>query len=243
MDHQLRRTIILKLIHNPRMSYNQLWDKQGDSNLFAYHLKKLEEEGVVAKHDDGYGLTQEGRKLSTFIEGDTGGRAELITPTVIIMLTRTNENGETMVLGQERLKEPFYGYWSFPSGKINMGWNPMECAVRDLKEETDLEAHDMKIRCIEYVKTYDNGKLLHHHILWNCQATQFTGTLKEHTHKARNKWMTVAEYKASKRFPGTWLVDIVIPSKEFFMIEAERYMTNGVFTDKKVVRVQKFSEQ
>lgn len=241
LDHVLRRKILLKFIHAPRLSFNQVWDKEGDSNLVAYHLRKMEDEGIVQKYEDGYGLTDEGKKLSAFIEGDTGGKAELPTPTVVVFVLQDGK-----MLAQERLKEPFYGTWGVVSGKINFGWNPVECAVRDLKEETDLVAHDAELRAIEFMKTYDEGKLLHHHLMYLVIVTKVSGTLKERTHKAHHEWMTVEEYKRKPKFPGDWALDHACTPEaagKFFIFDAERHMKGGKFTSGKLNGVQEFVKE
>lgn len=240
MEHEIQREIILKLIHKPKALYSELLDKKHESNLFAYHLRRLQEQGLVEKQEEGYSLTTEGKKLSAFIEGDTGGKAELPTPTVVISVRKGD-----MLLAQQRLKEPFYGHWSWVSGKINKGWNPAECAVRDLKEETDLETReeDLLLRAVEHVKTFENGVLIHHHLIWSFETWSFSGTLKERTHKAINRFMTVAEYRACKRFPGSWFLDNVMPNKDFFIIDAERYMKDGEFTEYRLIRAQRFGRK
>lgn len=235
MEHQVRKAIIQKLIHNPRISYNQMWEKEGDSSKFAYHLKQLEEEGIVAKFDDGYGLTSEGRKLSAFIEGDTGGKAELPTPIVVILAWKDNQ-----LLYQQRLKEPFYGYWGPVSGKVNFGWNPRDCAIRDLKEETNLDAVDMQFRAIQSIKTYEGEKLLHHHLLYVFETSKFNGELKVQTHKGLNKFMSLAEARQQKRFPLDFIFTDVPPGRNFFIIESERFMKNGQFVDSRILRMQQY---
>jgi ADP-ribose pyrophosphatase YjhB (NUDIX family) len=222
LDHEMQRKIILKLIHKPSMGFNEIWAKDGESNAFAYHLNKLEEMGYVAKTDASYHLTNEGKKLSAFIEGDTGGKAEMPTPTVIILVREGNK-----ILCQQRLKEPFYGYWGLPSGKINFGWNPKECAVRDLKEEAGLVAEELVLRDIEFTKSFDNDKLLHHHIMFTYEVTKFSGTLKERTHKAVNKFLTLEEINQEKRFPGDWSQKYFDRAATLVIGEKERHMKNG----------------
>ena len=233
----IRKEIFLKLIHVPRATFNELWGNVGESNLFSYHLKKLEEEGLVGKFEEGYGLTTEGRKVSAFIEGATGQKAELPTPTVIIMA----RDGDK-ILCQERLKEPFYGYRGFPSGKINFGWNPVECAIRDLEEETGLVAGTTTLKAIEFIKTYDDGKLLHHHIIFIVETLHCTGTLKTQTHKARHEWLTLEEYSTKKRFPDTLPHELLLQDNKLHIFEVERFMTGGKFTSAKMVKVQEFDE-
>lgn len=48
------------------------------------------------------------------------------------------------VLLIERGQEPYKGHWAFPGGFLNMDETAEQCAVRELKEETGLDLHDMK---------------------------------------------------------------------------------------------------
>lgn len=234
--HDTETAIILKLIHTPQATFNELWNKQGESNAFAYHVNKLEAQKLIEKNTQGsYNLTDEGRKLSAFIEGDTGSRAEFPT-LVVIMHVR---NGDKY-LCQKRLKEPFYGYWGFVAGKINFGQNVFECATRDLKEESGLIATDWKLKAIEQLKTFEKDRLLFHHYTFVVETSHAIGTLKDKTHKAENAWMTLEEYKTKERFPGNWILEHITTSDKPVMIEAERYMENGKFTGAKLIKMTKF---
>lgn len=106
ITHEPERKILLKLIHALSLGFNKLWSKDGESNTFAYQLGKLESNGLVAKNKDGlYQFTEERRKLSAFIEGDTGKRAEFSNFSHVLLV----QNGDKW-LTQKRLKEPFFGY-------------------------------------------------------------------------------------------------------------------------------------
>lgn len=48
------------------------------------------------------------------------------------------------VLLIERGQEPYKGHWAFPGGFLNMDETAEQCAVRELKEETGLDLHDLK---------------------------------------------------------------------------------------------------
>jgi len=191
---------------------------------------------LVEKNNSGkYQLTEEGKKLSAFIEGDTGTRAEFPTLSIVLLV----KNGEKW-LCQKRLKEPFYGYWGFVSGKINFGQNLFECATRDLLEEAGLHATNWKMKALEQVKTYQDGKLLYHHYLFHLYTENSTGTLKTKTHKAEHEWITLDEYKKRETFPSEKFFNHIIPAERPILLEAERTMENGKFTGMKTIRVEKF---
>lgn len=237
LDHAPQRAILLRLIHAPEMTFNELWAKEGASNKFAYHLHRLEEEELVHKNLNGrYCLTEEGRKLSAFVEGDTGNKAEFPTPTVIIL---AKQNGK--YLCQKRLKEPFYGAWGFVSGKINFGYNLFECAQRNLLEESGLTANGWNLKAIEMVKTFEAGKLLHHHYLFYVETENPSGELKQRTHKAEHAWMTLEEYEQKANvFPRPGFKEHIIRGERPSLIETERFMENGRFANAKNTRVIEF---
>ena len=237
LDHDMQRRVLLKLIHNPEMGFNELWGKDGESNTFAYHMHRLEESKLISKTARGtYALTEEGRKFSAFVEGDTGTKAEFPTLTIIILA----KDSQGRYLCQRRLKEPFYGYWGFVSGKINFGYNLFECGARDLLEEAGLTAQNWKLLAFEQVKTFENSKLLFHHYLFFVEAEGVEGALKEHTHKADHEWLTMEDYHQKETFPRPGFFEHILNAARPVMVETERYMENGKFVGAKNIKVTTF---
>ncbi len=226
MDHEIRRGIITKLIHAPRLFFNELWGKRGESNAFAYHLKRLEDEGIVGRFDDGYGLTREGRKLSTSIEGDTGGTVRFPMCGAVILARRGDR-----ILAQQRLKQPYRGVWGLVAGKIPFGWDPDDRAKRDFFEETGLECGDLRLRAIEYMTSVEDGKVVHHHIQFLHETWDPKGALIERTHKGKNAWLTPKEYHSSDRFPGEWLFDVALSTDDFVVVRTRLEMEDGRIVD------------
>ena len=84
-------------------------DKEGSSNNFAYHLKVLQEDGLVEKTEEGYRLSSEGKSYAAYIEGESGEKSKFPLPCVVVVVFKNSEE----VLMLKRKKEPFYGYWGF----------------------------------------------------------------------------------------------------------------------------------
>lgn len=229
MNDDIRKNIILKMIHKPEAKFSELWDKDVESNTFAYHLKKLESEGLIEKCDEVYILTSEGKKLTAFIEGNTGDRAALPTPTVVVVVMR-----EGKLLCQRRLKEPFYGYHGFISGKINFGFNVLECAKRDLMEEANLEA-DFEFKGMGMTKTFNNNKLGFHHFFYYVLATNPKGELKQKTHKAENFWIKLEDTENLERFPDFDDIVQLLQQNSFFIRENERIQEDGKFVGSNLI--------
>ena len=233
VEHAIQKHIIKRLIHFPELGFNELWNKEGDSNKFSYHLDKLVGEGIVQKTVQGtYILTNEGRKLTAFIEGEEGARAQFPVLNIVLIVRSGN-----LFLCQKRLKQPFYGYWGFVSGKINFGQNLFECVKRDLFEEAGLVAKEMKLKAIEQCKTFEDQKLLFHHYAFIVEVKNPTGTLIEQTHKAEHKWMTLEDYRKIDHFPHEWTLDTIIPSEKVLIVEAELQMSQGKFTGSKIISI------
>jgi 8-oxo-dGTP diphosphatase len=225
VEHPIQRNILLKLIHTPEASFTELQGDEKDSNKFAYHLSALEKNSIILKKDNKYKLSQEGKRLSSFIEGDTGTKAAFPTFAGVLIIKDGNR-----ILAQKRLKEPFYGYWGLISGKINFGFNVEECAKRDLTEETGLTAEHGRLIGINQAKTFEDGKMIHHHIMFFIKLSGLAGELKEQTHKGVNRWMTLDEFMKKERFPDPWLKTIW-DTEGFINIETERMMKDGKFVD------------
>ena len=47
----IQQKILSQLIHNKKLRFSDLWDKNVESNKFSYHLKKLEENGLRVELD------------------------------------------------------------------------------------------------------------------------------------------------------------------------------------------------
>lgn len=226
-----QQKILQRLMYKPVMTFNELWDKEGRSNKFAYHLKTLEKKGLVEKRDDGYyQLTHEGKQKVAYIENETGKEAKfplLVVATVII------DETSNKILMFKRTKEPFYGYWGFQGGKLTFSDYILECAQKEIKQETGFEC-DIELKGLFSAKTFNNDKLSFNHQLFVVKGTNPRGQLLEKTREGENKWMTREEINSIKTLPNIPLLIDIAFSKNFRWIEADRIQKDGIFVDMNV---------
>lgn len=68
--------------------------------------------------------------------------------------------GQKEILVHHRLKEPFYGWWGFNTGKIRWGETPEETAKRELLEETGLAGEFQLKGIVHYLHYHKDGRFL-----------------------------------------------------------------------------------
>ena len=201
--HPIQITILRQLLFQPSAGFAQL-QKETDvsSDHFTFHIKKLIEEGYVLKQDGHYKLTGRGKEYANRMDTDENEIEKQPKVSVVITLERKNASGEREFLYQQRLKNPYFGFWGRLGGKIRWGESVLEAANRELMEETGMTA-DFSYRLLYHKRDFkkDTKELLEDKLFLCVYATDFSGELMERFEGGYNKWMTVEEFhQQEKRF-------------------------------------------
>jgi ADP-ribose pyrophosphatase YjhB (NUDIX family) len=222
-----QKKILVKLIHNNGIKYNDLWAKEGESNKFNYHLKSLIEGDFVKKKDDLYFLTNKGLTYVSAIDGKTAKNKN--RPVTCVFVLGYNEKTKE-ILVNIRKKVPFYDYAGIPGGKIEMGSSPINSAREEFFEETGLKA-DFKLSAISNYNTYNDDELMHHVIAFTYLATNTSGELIKSNREGENKWMTLEEFKKQKRYPEleTFFEKILENRNEIHFFNVNRFQEDDEF--------------
>lgn len=191
--HSAHVAILHVLLFRPSARFAQLQKaSELSSDHFNFYLKQLLDESLVAKNKDGaYHLTGKGKEFANRF--DTDERKVERQPKVAVCLIIRRGDGTQLV--QQRLKQPYYGYWGRPTGKIRWGETIMQAAARELMEETRLTA-DLSFEQVYHKMDYnkETGELLEDKIFFVIGGTKPQGELIESFAGGRNAWMTRDEY-------------------------------------------------
>lgn len=139
------------------------------------------------------------------------------------------ENSEGKFIFQERHKQPYYGYWGFPTGKIRWGETMIEATARKLMEETGLSA-TLRVVSFHHKLDYDeNNEMLEDKYLVLVHGVDPRGEMLTETETHTNHWLTPDEYRRlDKRFGDIDETLGFIRGSAPFVTEAEyRYDTSA----------------
>ncbi len=200
--HPVQIHILKVLLFTPYAGYAHIQKQSGlDSDHFNFHLKKLIELGYIIKNDQSkYTLTAVGKEHANKIDTDNNTIERQPKVSVIIGIVQQHEGQPDKVLVQQRLKQPFFGYWCTPGGKLRWGETIIQAGQRELLEETGLTC-DLKVINI-YHKidvNQEDQSLLEDKIFFGLLGINPQGQLIEDIEGGKNAFMTVEEIQQLDR--------------------------------------------
>ncbi len=141
--HRLQTRVLYELAHHQARRFSELMAvTELTSDDFKFHLRKLIKLGLVIKDDDGaYQLTPVGKELANRFDYDQRVLKYQPKLTTAVYLRRTRpKTGASEYLFQQRLRQPFYGWWGVIGEPVLWGESFEVAAARGLKEHTGLVA-------------------------------------------------------------------------------------------------------
>ena len=198
-DAQLAALGVLLHVHTARFS--KMATAAGlSSDHMNFHIHRLVELGLIEHAPKSYGeyrLTKIGKDIASKM-GVTSNTIDA-QPKISVILLVSDDKG--LLLRQERLRHPYYGYWARPSGKILPGEQLLDAAARILRDETGLAA-DLRMAGIEHRIEHDEfGESIDDKYLFIVEGKSPIGNLIGETPGRKNHWISKQDYdKKEKRF-------------------------------------------
>jgi len=170
--HYIQMYILKELLLHPNSRFSNLNKTNLPNDHFNYHLKKLISYKYVNKINNIYKLTSSGKLYANTMDTDRLITEEQAKLSALIIAIKNDK-----LLIQKRLKEPYFGFYGFISGKIRFGETIYEGAARELKEETGLSGNlEFKYILHEHIIS-KNQKLLEDKFFYVFKAVNLEGKL------------------------------------------------------------------
>lgn len=198
--HTTQIAILRHLLFTTEAGFAEL-QKESDltSDHFNFHIKKLVESGYVEKTATGYRLSVLGKEYANRLDTDENEIEKQPKVSVVVVLERQRGDRREFI-AQQRLKQPYFGFWGRLGGKIRWGESFEEAAKRELQEETGLDA-DFTFKMIFRKRDYKKatGELLEDKVFVIMYANEYSGKLIVDFEGGHNEWLTQEEFMAKEK--------------------------------------------
>jgi ADP-ribose pyrophosphatase YjhB (NUDIX family) len=229
--HDAQTLILRELLFRPAAGYADLQRPTGlTSDHFNFHIGRLVELGLVERIEKGvYQLSLTGKEYANKL--DTASNTIERQPKMAVMLaiSRTKNNKEEFLI-QERVKNPNFGFFGFPTGKVRWGETIIEAAERECMEETGLEV-SFSVAGIyhEHTRLQETKKLMEDKLFFICRGSNIRGELQTEFEGGKNQWMALNELQKKEKKFQSLKFETKIINKEDWLIEQTLWYSKDKF--------------
>lgn len=135
--HWIERHILKALAFSDTKRYKELKPDSVDGNLFQYHAKQLEKQGLIERNSTGYKLTSTGKVFVADLSQTKLMNARK-TPRAVTMIIAVNKQDQYLLFKWKR--QPYRGLISFVFGRQLYGQPVIESAKEQLFFKTGYSA-------------------------------------------------------------------------------------------------------
>lgn len=137
------------------------------------------------------------------------------------------DNGQQLLLLHRNKKENdvHEGKWIGVGGKIEAGETPEECAIREIREETGLIAHDVDLRGIITFPEFTPDQDWYVYVF---RVTEFSGELLEECPEGTLEWVDYSQVLNKPTWEGDLIFLKWILDREPFFSAKFHYTTTGL---------------
>lgn len=190
--HYIQMQILRELLFHPNARFTDLNIADVTSDHFTYHIKTLIKYKFVIKSNGKYMLTNKGKEFANTMDTEKL-KVEKQAKICVLIIGQKKQKGKNFILIQTRLKEPYYGYKGFITGKVRFGEAVIDAAKREFLEETGLSGN-FYFKYIIHEHVYSNkNKLLEDKFFYVFWALNTKGKLIDIL-EGKNEWMLESEF-------------------------------------------------
>jgi ADP-ribose pyrophosphatase len=219
--HESQTIILRELLFLPKTNFATLQKATGlESDHVKFHIKRLVELKYLNKNGGIYSLSVKGKEYANKLDTATN-TIERQPKSTTIMIVKNPCTGKYLI--QERLKNPYYGFLTFYSGKITWGETVPETAVRETLEETGLitKPEDWHWRGVyhEIVRHGSTGEIVEDKLFYIMYTDKYSGKLMVDFEGGKNAWMTLDEVRSNPKHFHSFEIEASAATKNIGLVE------------------------
>ena len=158
----MEEKILSAFLYNKKLKFSEIEKSvKTRSNKLAYHLKKLENQGILIKEKEFYYLSEFAQKIIPYLSSKQSA-----LPVILIAI---KEKEKIFLI--KRKKRPFLNKLSLPGGRLLVGEEISDSVKRIMKEKFSINAKFSKINSVSLEHTIKNKKKIHSFLLIFVTAT------------------------------------------------------------------------
>ena len=217
--HFIQSKILDQLLYNEKLRYSQLKPEGVESNHFAYHLKELQKDKLVARVDGGYTLAPKGLAYVDRLSHKHMKTRE--QPKIVTMIKITNPDQQQLLF--KRNYQPYIHCYGWPSGKIHLDETVPEAANRELLEKTGLSGVALEHRGIIDLEVRQAGFVISRVMIHVFSGELVTSSSPIGGSRGECRWGSFEDMPDELLMPASKKIDTLLSSQKFFFetIKAE----------------------
>ncbi|HIG94620.1 MAG: ADP-ribose diphosphatase [archaeon GW2011_AR13] len=158
----MEEKILSAFLYNKKLKFSEIEKSvKTRSNKLAYHIKKLENQGILIKEKEFYSLSEFAQKIIPYLSSKQSA-----LPVILIAI---KEKEKVFLI--KRKKRPFLDKLSLPGGRLLVGEEISDSVKRIMKEKFSINAKLSKINSVSLEHTIKNKKKIHSFLLIFVTAT------------------------------------------------------------------------
>jgi len=158
----MEEKILSAFLYNKKLKFSEIEKSvKTRSNKLAYHIKKLENQGILIKEKEFYSLSEFAQKIIPYLSSKQSA-----LPVILIAI---KEKEKAFLI--KRKKRPFLDKLSLPGGRLLVGEEISDSVKRIMKEKFSINAKLSKINSVSLEHTIKNKKKIHSFLLIFVTAT------------------------------------------------------------------------
>ncbi|MBP7807432.1 NUDIX domain-containing protein [Candidatus Saccharibacteria bacterium] len=195
VDHYLQSDIIQQLFGSDgSLTFSQLKPDGVENSLFMYHMRKLEDRGVVKRTDEGFKLTTAGVRWVNFV-GPSTLRPEMLVRTLINFIVTDKDQTKLLASRRRGTAAQVLHDYLLPGGLHTYGEVMDQDAAKLLHTRTGLKAEPELTTILEVLhKSPDDYT---HHITSFVYRTTSDGPTPEDTEYYTYQWVDIDKLAAA----------------------------------------------